>query len=176
MRPSGIFFVYSIIKGLTEPLQQPHSRGRVMKSSCAAKLATIALLACVPILGCSSERQSPTGSQDNSQGMQPSPTQVNSQPSSGSTPYDLNNPQEMQSSPTEAVIPRSVHENCISLMQQKEGAEFLVQSWKQQISSPSPYSQPTQADKINAEYNLKEVQKSLDEVNAQLQQCPPNYR
>ena len=125
-------------------------------------------------MACSSERH--TGSQDNSQGMQPSPTQVNSQPSSGSTPYDLNNPQEMQSSPTEAVIPRSVHENCISLMQQKEGAEFLVQSWKQQISSPSPYSQPTQADKINAEYNLKEVQKSLDEVNAQLQQCPPNYR
>ena len=157
-----------------------------MKRSCAAKLATIALLACVPILGCSSERQSPTGSQDNSQGMQPSPTQVNSQPSSGSTPYDLNNPQEMQSSPTEAGIPRSVHENCLSLMKSKQDLESGVQSGKeliqileQQMSSPNQnpyYRQPTQADKINAEYNLKEVQKSLDEVNAQLQQCPPNYR
>jgi hypothetical protein len=125
-------------------------------------------------VACSSERH--TGSQVNPPGIQSSPTQVNPQPPSVSNPYDPTNSQGIQSSSTEAGIPRSVHENCISLMNMKEMHKSHVQFWEQQISSPSPYSQPTQGDKINAEYNLKESQKSLDEVNAQLQQCPPNYR
>ncbi|MFM2380073.1 MAG: hypothetical protein RLZZ143_2653 [Cyanobacteriota bacterium] len=49
-----------------------------MKSSCAAKLAAIALVAC------SSERH--TGSQVNPPGIQSSPTQVNPQPPSVSNP------------------------------------------------------------------------------------------